>query len=100
MKAAQKSPAEVGRKRPEMSPSIGKGAAEIDTRLVAAVQRRAGARVHEAAGLLNEYYLWAKLLARAEQRSDQSLAEQACPQVSASRARLRRFLIEPCFGYR
>jgi hypothetical protein len=30
---------------------------QIDTRLVAAVQRGAGARCHEAAGLLQTYYL-------------------------------------------
>lgn len=30
---------------------------QIDTRLVAAVQRGAGARCHEAAGLLQQYYL-------------------------------------------
>ena len=30
---------------------------QLDTRLVAAVQRGAGARCHEAAGLLHQYYL-------------------------------------------
>lgn len=64
----------------------------IDTRLVAAVQTRAGARVHEAAGLLNGYYLWAGLLDRAERLHDQRMIETAVPQVRRAKVRLRRFL--------
>ena len=67
--------------------------AGIDTRLISAVQTRAGARVHEAAGLLNGYFLWARLLARAERLHDQRMIETALPQVRKAKVRLRRFLI-------
>ena len=37
-------------------PVGGRARPRIDTRLVAAIQRGAGARCHEAAGLLQQYY--------------------------------------------
>jgi hypothetical protein len=64
----------------------------IDTRLVAAVQTRAGAKVHEAAGLLNGYYLWSDVLAQAARSHDESTLDLALPQVCAARRRLRQFL--------
>lgn len=67
----------------------------IDTRLVAAVQTRAGARVHEAAGLLNGYYLWAKVLARAERLDDERMIQTALRQVRVAKVRLRQFLVGP-----
>jgi hypothetical protein len=71
----------------------------IDTRLVAAVQRNAGAKVHEAAGLLNAYYLWASVHARAEWQQDAELANKALDELAAARARLRRFLAGLCLAY-
>lgn len=70
----------------------------IDTRLVAAVQMRAGARVHEAAGLLQQYYLWANLLAKAERIHDESKLKRASLQVSAAKSRLRKFLLRPALA--
>lgn len=98
MNAATKSFAAVNQKLAGVASTAAAHAATIDTRLVAAVQSRAGARVHEAAGLLQEYYLWVNLLARAERLSDQSLNELAFPQMNASRARLRKFLAGPCLA--
>ena len=71
----------------------------IDTRLVAAVQRSAGAKVHEAAGLLNAYYLWASVHARAAWQQDAKLAGEALDQLATARARLRRFLSGLCPAY-
>ena len=71
----------------------------IDTRLVAAVQRNAGGRVHEAAGLLNAYYLWASVHARAAWQQDAKLASEAFDQLATARARLRRFLAGLCTTY-
>jgi hypothetical protein len=68
----------------------------VDTRLVAAVQRSAGARVHEAAGLLNAYHLWAAVQARATWHRDGALAQEAEHQVSAAKVRLRQFLSGHC----
>lgn len=71
----------------------------IDTRLVAAVQRNAGAKVHEAAGLLNAYYLWASVHARAAWQQDAKLVNEASDQLTGARARLRRFLAGLCPAY-
>jgi hypothetical protein len=64
----------------------------IDTRLVAAVQRHAGAKVHQATGLLNAYYLWASVHARAALQRDNGLANEALNQLANAETRLRRFL--------
>jgi len=64
----------------------------IDTRLVAAVQARAGARTHEAAGLLNGYYLWATILADDGPQHSDRLNGDAQRQFTAARVRLRQFL--------
>jgi hypothetical protein len=74
-------------------------AGAIDTRLVAAVQQNAGAKVHEAAGLLNAYYLWASVHARACLQRDAKLANEASDQLAGARARLRRFLSGLCHAY-
>ena len=74
-------------------------AAVVDTRLVAAVQRNAGAKVHEASGLLNAYYLWASVHARAAWEQDAKLANEALDQLTGARARLRRFLSGLCPAY-
>lgn len=92
-------PQRANRMATEMPVAVMADAARVDTRLVAAVQKRAGARVHEAAGLLHAYYLWVNLLSQAERVRDESMIQTASPAVSASRARLRRFLAEPCLAF-
>lgn len=64
---------------------------KIDTRLVAAVQARAGARTHEAAGLLNRYHLWAAVLIGVRRPAD-SFEVDALRQFNAAKVRLREFL--------
>ncbi len=73
--------------------------ATIDTRLVAAVQARAGARIHEAAALLNGYYIWSELLKRALNRNDKPKAAQALGQVCSAKRQLRQFLIPVIANY-
>ena len=73
--------------------------AKIDTRLVAAVQARAGARIHEAAGLLNGYYIWSELLKRALTRKNESKASLAFGQVCAAKLKLRQFLVPAVANY-
>jgi hypothetical protein len=73
--------------------------ATIDTRLVSAVQARAGARVHEAAGLLSGYYVWCEVLKRAIRRDDQSKVAQALGQVCAAKRKLRQFLVPAVATY-
>ena len=74
--------------------------ARIDTRLVAAVQARAGARTHEAAGLLNRYQLWATVLADVGPRPAKGLNTDALRQFTAAKIRLREFLsgLQPAAG--
>jgi hypothetical protein len=67
----------------------------IDTRLVAAVQRGAGARCHEAAGLLQDYYL------SVDNCAQDTISGETAGAVTASswkmlltaKARLRAFLV-------
>jgi hypothetical protein len=65
----------------------------LDTRLIAAVQRGAGARCHEAANLLYAYYLWTdvvrQMAAAGETGPD---ADDARQQVQNAKVRLRAFL--------
>ena len=73
--------------------------AVIDTRLVSAVQARAGARIHEAAGLLSGYYLWCEVLKRAIGRNDPSKAARALGQVCSAKRKLRQFLVPAAPAY-
>ena len=72
---------------------------EIDTRLVAAVQSRAGSRVHEAAGLLNSYYLWSGVLAQADETPGDPTFAMAVEQVGEARRRLKEFLSAVVWGW-
>jgi hypothetical protein len=63
----------------------------LDTRLVAAVQAGAGARCHEAAGLLQGYYLWLKLYRMAVEHGADDVAEVA-EMFRQTKVRLRAFL--------
>ncbi len=71
---------------------------EIDTRLVAAVQARAGSRVHEAAGLLNAYYLWSGVLAQAEKPLGNPTLPVALDQVREAKRRLKEFLTKSAWA--
>jgi hypothetical protein len=71
-------------------------AGAIDSRLVSAVQRSAGARAHEAAGLLHGYHLWVSVWVQAGGQQDADLAKEAGRQVAAARTRLRQFLSRLC----
>ena len=65
----------------------------MDTRLIAAVQSRAGgAHVHEAANLLQAYYGWADELAESRAAGDDAGAADADRALRAAAARLHRFL--------
>ena len=72
----------------------GKGAhSKLDTRLIAAVQSRVGgARVHEAANLLQAYYGWGEELAFACATADADSAADAERAFRAAAVRLRRVL--------
>lgn len=73
--------------------------ATIDTRLVAAVQATAGARIHEAAALLNGYYIWSELLKRALNRNDKPKAALALGKVCSAKRQLRQFLVPAVATY-
>src|SRR5437764_10031108 len=64
----------------------------IDTRLIAAVQCRAGAQVHEAANLVQTYFYLAEAHKRAARRNDPDAIEAAGRKVRAAVVNLRRFL--------
>ncbi len=72
---------------------------ETDTRLVAAVQARAGARVDEAAGLLNSYYLWSGILSQADGTPGDPTFAMAVEQVGEAKRRLREFLSAVVWGW-
>jgi hypothetical protein len=65
----------------------------LDTRLIAAVQRRAGASSHQAAGLLQAYYYGVTLYRRLSAGPDAAAADEARRQVLAAKVRLRQFLV-------
>jgi len=87
--------ARATRPSPEAEKSAGRISPDIDTRLVAAVQTHAGARVHEAAGLLNTYFLWSQLLAQADEAGNRTLAREAMGEACKAKWRLRQFLVPP-----
>ena len=65
----------------------------LDAWLVAAVQARAGARVHESAGLLNAYRLSAECGRLMARKGDARAADEARQSFEESETRLRRFLV-------
>ncbi|MEZ0268384.1 MAG: hypothetical protein ACAI43_26955 [Phycisphaerae bacterium] len=70
---------------------------EIDTRLVAAVQAAAGARCHEAAGLLQSYLLWARIYRTAQDTRAPDEAEVG-ETFRQTKVRLRAFLTDGLLG--
>jgi hypothetical protein len=67
-------------------------APRLDTRLIAAVQSRAGGRVHEAANLLQAYYGWNDELAAACATGDADAVAEAERAFRSAAVRLRQFL--------
>jgi hypothetical protein len=69
-------------------------ALSLDTRLIAAVQTRGGGRCHQAAGLLNAYYLCGEVYRRASCRASAEAVEvaEARRALCQSEDRLRNFL--------
>ena len=64
----------------------------LDTRLIAAVQSRAGARCHQAASLLHVYYMCADVYRAKLHRGDHELARAALGRLHECERRLRDFL--------
>ena len=64
----------------------------INSRLVAAVQTHAGARCHESANLLSNYYLSADVYRRRLGRGDPTAADAAWRTLKQAEVRLREFL--------
>jgi hypothetical protein len=66
----------------------------INSRLVAAVQTHAGARCHETANLLSNYYLSADVYRRRLGRGDRTAADAAWRTLKQAEVRLREFLTD------
>lgn len=64
----------------------------VNTRLVAAVQARAGARCHQSANLLSTYYLCADVYRMRMGRGDASSSAEAWRTLKQAEQRLREFL--------
>jgi hypothetical protein len=64
----------------------------VDTRLVAKVQRLAGASVHETASALQSYVVWAHVLASAERAGDARAARGARAEFRDAEEHVRRLL--------
>ena len=71
----------------------------VNTRLVAAVQTRSGARCHESANLLSAYYMCADVYQRRVGRGDVSAADAARQTLKQVEVRLREFLTFSAGGY-
>ena len=74
---------------------------ELDTRLIAAVQSRAGAQCHRSANLLYSYYLCADVYRSKLRRGDPDATRAARQRFQDSENRLREFLFacrpNPCY---
>lgn len=64
----------------------------VNTRLVAAVQTRAGARCHQSASLLSAYYMTADVYRKRLNRGDGDAAYAARQTLRQVEQRLREFL--------
>jgi hypothetical protein len=74
--------------------------ATLDTRLVAAVQAAAGARCHEAANLLQTYYMSTEAYrVTSRQGNSPAAAAEARALCQAAKVRLRDFLAERLLGW-
>jgi hypothetical protein len=71
-------------------------ALQLDTRLIAAVQSRAGARCHQSGNLLHSYYLCADLCRCRIKRGDAEASKAAWKRFLEIENRLREFLFNPC----
>jgi hypothetical protein len=73
------------------------GAFRVNTRLVAAVQQRSGARCHESANLLQAYYFSADVYRMKVRNRDAAAADVAWRGVRRAEAQLRKFLTNLCW---
>jgi len=71
----------------------------IDTRLIAALQTRGGARSHEAANLIHCYLNWAACHQLGMAQADNDLTEEARQQMQVARTAMRRFLSASAMVY-
>jgi len=73
---------------------------QFNTRLIAAVQTKAGARCHESANLVQAYYFRADVYRMQLRNKDAVAAEAARRKVQQAEVHLRRFLTDlsswPC----
>ena len=72
---------------------------QFNTRLIAAVQTKAGARCHESANLVQAYYFRADVYRMQLRNKDAAAAEAARRSVQEVEVRLRKFLTDlswPC----
>jgi hypothetical protein len=72
---------------------------QFNTRLIAAVQTKAGARCHESANLVQAYYFRADVYRMQMRNKDAVAAEAARRSVQQAETQLRRFLTDlswPC----
>jgi hypothetical protein len=65
---------------------------DLDTRLIAAVQTRGGARCHRAANLLRSYYMCADVCRSRLHAGSAPAIKAACLRLQAWERRLRDFL--------
>jgi hypothetical protein len=70
-------------------------ALQLDTRLIAAVQSRAGARCHQSGNLLYSYYLCADVYRCRMKRGDAEASKAAWKRFLEIENRLREFLFNP-----
>jgi hypothetical protein len=78
------------RLEPEFQPAM---LPAVNTRLVAAVQSRAGSRCHESANLLHTYYLCADVYrSRASRGGSPAAVDAAWRTLKQAEVRLREFL--------
>ena len=69
---------------------------ELDTRLIAAVQNRAGARCHRSANLIHSYYLCADVYRSKLRQGNADASKAARQRFQESEVRLREFLSTCC----
>jgi hypothetical protein len=77
------------------TPAVSSFRVELDTRLIAAVQNRAGARCHESANLLHSYYMCADVYKSKLRQGNADASRAARLRFQESENRLREFLYAP-----
>jgi hypothetical protein len=78
------------------APAASSFAVPLDTRLIAAIQNRAGARCHRSANLLHTYYMCADVYRSRLRQGNADASRAARLRFQESENRLREFLYAPC----